>query len=182
MIADDYDPTPEELWEDIQADEKAEMLDMFDSDKYLDREVSLFESKKGYSYLNSQPRRVYVMSMVQYGRFPIPDNIIKVGVSTNPAKRAARLSSAYEHLGIRFDVRFESAFVMNPGNVEREIHLALARSDSRYNDPRFKRVKLDGYSELFYDRDDTNDLIETAYNKLKIEMEPEFKGFKKSGV
>lgn len=179
MIADNYDPTPEELWEEIMADEKASMMDMFDSDKYLSKpEPSVFETTGGYSFLNSEPRRVYVMSLVQYGMFPIPENIIKVGVSKNPKRRAEQLSAAYAHLNIRFDVKFESYFVMNPGNVEREIHLALARSDSRYDDPRFKRVKLDGYSELFYDRENTNDIIKNAYDKLKIEMEPEFKGFK----
>ena len=181
MIADNYSPTPEELWEEIQEDERLARIAMFDSDKYLTKaEPSIFEATKGYSFLNREPRRVYVMSMVQEGKFPIPGNIIKVGVSKNPTERAAWLTKSYKHLNIRFDVVFESSFIMNPGNVEREIHLALARADMRYLDPRLKRGKLDGYSELFYNREDTNDIIEHAYNKLKIEMELEFKGFKQT--
>jgi len=125
--------------------------------------MNSFFNKDNHAKLNSIPRRVYVMDLHQDGDLPIPDNIIKVGVSTNPTLRAAALSENWKHIGIRFTVKFESDLLSNSGDVEADIHIALSIIKTHYLDPRFKRTQLDGYTELFHDSDKTQKTIADVY-------------------
>ena len=103
------------------------------------------------------------MDLHQDGQLPIPDNIIKVGTSVNPTKRAETLTENWSHIGIRFTVRFESPLISNPGDVESDLHIALSIINARYMDSRFKRQQMDGYTELFYDSEKAYKTISTIY-------------------
>jgi len=132
-----------------------------------------FFNKDNHAKLNSIPRRVYVMELHQDGDLPIPDNIIKVGVSTNPTLRAETLSENWKHIGIRFTVKFESDLLSNSGDVEADIHIALSIIKAHFLDPRFKRAQLDGYTELFHDSDKTQKTIANIYESISQKYIPE---------